>query len=121
MNPIFSPGTLKAILNSAPVIIQGAGKLIQLIRERDKAAKLEEAELPMTLEGLKSGIEQLDQRLDENEKSDVEQIRLIEQLARQNEMLADSLNRTYRRLNIVTGISIIALIAGCIGLLLTLA
>ena len=120
MNPIFSPGTLKALLNTAPVVIQGAGKLIQIIRERDEASRQTEENIPMTLDGLNTRIEQLDQRIDENEKSDVEQIRLIEQLARQNEILAETLNRTSQRLNVVSGISIFALVTGMVVLFLIL-
>ena len=120
MNPIFSPGALKAMLNSAPVIIQGAGKLIQLIRERDKESQQLINKLPNTLDGLKEGLQRLDQHLDENDKSDIEQIRLIQELARQNEVLTESLNRTNRRVQVITVLCCIALAMGITGIFLGL-
>jgi len=117
MSPLFSPATLRTILNNAPLIIQGADKLIRMIR--NKIAEPDTTEqLPMTVEGLKQGLEHMEQRLDANAEADIEQIKLIEELARQNEAMADSLKRTYIRLNIVTLIAIAALLAAIAGLIL---
>jgi len=60
------------------------------------------------LEGLKLEIIRPEQQLDANADSDVEQIKLIEQLAKQNEALADSLNKTYDRLNLLTFLALSA-------------
>ncbi|OGT77687.1 MAG: hypothetical protein A3I78_11765 [Gammaproteobacteria bacterium RIFCSPLOWO2_02_FULL_56_15] len=108
------------MLNSAPVIIQGAGKLIQLIRERDKESQQLINKLPNTLDGLKEGLQRLDQHLDENDKSDIEQIRLIQELARQNEVLTESLNRTNQRVQVITVLCCIALAMAITGIFLGL-
>ena len=117
MSPFFSPSTLRTILNNAPLIIQGADKLIRIIR--NKKAEPDTTELlPMTVEGLKQGLEHVEQRLDANTEADIEQIKLIEDLARQNEAMADSLKRTYIQLNIVTLLALAALLAAVAGLIL---
>ncbi len=120
MSPLFSPATLKTIINNAPLIIQGADKLIQLIRKKNLEPVPGE-DLPMTVEGLKRGLERIEQRIDENAESDIEQIKLIEELAKQNEALAESMKRTYSRLNVVTLLSVVALLAGLIGIILALS
>jgi len=101
-------GTLNTILNTAPLIIQGASKLIKLIKDRDESEK--DGDVPSTLEGLKDEISRIHSRLDDNNKSDVEQIKLIEQLAKQNETLAESLRNTIKRQNVVFIIVVIAFI-----------
>ena len=78
---IMTPAILKTILNSAPIIIQGTSKLIQIIKERNDDQSKQEQDIPATIEGLKSATERLEQRLDKSDDSDVEQIKLIEQLA----------------------------------------
>lgn len=119
MSPLFSPTTLRTILNNAPLIIQGADKLIGMIR--NKNAEPEAAvDLPMTVEGLKQGLERMEQRLDANAEADIEQIKLIEELARQNEAMADSLKRSYARLNIIALLACVALAAGVAGLVLVI-
>lgn len=117
MSPLFSPSTLRTILKNAPLIIQGADKLIGMIR--NKNAEPESTEhLPMTVEGLKQGLEHMEQRLDANAEADIEQIKLIEELARQNEAIANSLKRTCLRLNIVTLLALAALLAAVAALTL---
>ncbi|MFQ5658910.1 MAG: hypothetical protein ACE5GZ_00680 [Gammaproteobacteria bacterium] len=114
---IMTPGAIKTILNSAPLIIQGTGKLIQMIRERNDDHSNEVQNIPMTVEGLKASVEQLEQRLDGNDESNVEQIKLIEQLAKQNEALAESLKKIYIRLNLVAILSAIAIVVALISIL----
>lgn len=113
----MTPGAIKTILNSAPLIIQGTGKLIQMIRERNDDHSNEVQNIPMTVEGLKASVEQLEQRLDGNDESNVEQIKLIEQLAKQNEALAESLKKIYIRLNLVAILSAIAIVVALISIL----
>jgi hypothetical protein len=72
----------------------------------------------MTVEGLKQGLERLEQRLDADAQADIEQIKLIEELARQNEVMAESLKRSYIRLSIITIVSVAALLAAVVGLIL---
>ena len=120
MSPLFSPTTLRTILNNAPLIIQGADKLIKIIRNKNTEPEAEE-DLPMTVEGLKQGLERMEQRLDANTDADIEQIKLIEELARQNEALADSLKRSYARLNIIALLTLAALVAATVGLVLVIA
>ena len=108
--------TLNTILNNAPLIIQGATKLIELIRDREKKTDENNDNSPTTLEGLKGEIEKIDKRLDDNQESDIEQIKLIEALAKQNETLANSLNKTVTRLNMLLFVSVIALLLALFAL-----
>ena len=62
--------------------------------------------------------ERLEQRLDADAQADIEQIKLIEELARQNEVMAESLKRSYIRLSIITIVSVAALLAAVVGLIL---
>ncbi len=105
----MTPTTLNTILNTAPMIIQGASKLIKLIRDRESLDSDKNEETPATLEGLNEEVQRLEGRLNENSNSDVEQIRLIEELAKQNEGLAETLEQTLKRVNRLTYIAVIAL------------
>ena len=116
-------GTLNTILNNAPLIIQGATRLIKMIKERDKtnieSNKGETNEgMPDTLKSLGIEIEKLNSKLDANSAADVEQIELIEQLAMQNEALAESLKQVLRRQRIVALVAASALIASIIALVI---
>lgn len=111
MNPILSTTAVKAILNNAPMIIQGAGKLIQLIKEKNTDLP-DSQETPVTMQGLQESLENLELRLDATDESNIEQIKLIEELAKQNAAMAESLNKTYSRINQITIISLIAIILG---------
>jgi hypothetical protein len=112
----MTPGTLNTILNTAPMIIQGASKLIKLIRDRESEADLEKDNDVTSLEDLRQEIARIESRLNENSHSDVEQIRLIEQLARQNEALAETLRQSLRRLTVLNYIALLAL-AGSVSAL----
>lgn len=116
----MNPATLNTILNTAPVILQGANKLIRMIRERSAETGSEQTAEPATLEGLKRDIEQINTRLHANDESDVEQIRLIEQLAQQNEALAESLRKTLRRITLLGIVSLVAFILAGVSLFLLL-
>jgi hypothetical protein len=105
----MSFGTLNTILNTAPLIIQGATKLIKLIRER-RTENQTHNDIPATLEGLKDEIQRINTRLDAGNDSDLEQINLVEELARQNELLATALKRTNKQLNVITIILVITLL-----------
>lgn len=115
--PYLNPATLNTILNTAPMIIQGAGKLIKLIRDRENVSNTAENE-PTTLESLKAQVANLELRLTENSKSDVEQIQLIEELARQNESLAETLKQTLRRVTILNVLVLLAITTALAALLL---
>lgn len=116
----MTPATLNTILNSAPMIIQGAGKLIDLIRDRtDEGTPTEEGASP-TVESLKVDIDGLEKRLANIDESNIEQIKLIEQLARQNEALAESLATSNTRFSLAFIISIIALVIALLVLILLL-
>lgn len=117
MSTLFSPTTLKTILNNASLIIQGADKLISLIRKKNAESGTTE-DLPMTVEGLKQGLERMEKRLEADTQADIEQIKMIEELARQSEAMAESLKRSYVRLNIITLLSVVALLIAIIGLIL---
>lgn len=107
--PIMSLGTINTILNTAPIVIQGATRLIKLIRDQGKELQPEE-EIPDTIDGIKSEVDRLHHRLDVNDESNVEQIKLIEELAKQNESLATQLKNTITHLNRITLLAIIALL-----------
>jgi len=116
MNPILSTTAVKAILNNAPLIIQGAGKLIQLIKDKNTEPQ-DSLETPVTLQGLQEGLENLELRLDTTDESNIEQIKLIEELAKQNATMAESLNKTYSRINQITIISLVAIVLGLLAIL----
>ena len=105
----MSLGTINTILNTAPIVIQGATRLIKLIRDQGKEHHTED-EIPDTIDGIKSEVDRLHQRLDANNESNVEQIKLIEELAKQNESIATQLKTTVTHLNRITILAIIAII-----------
>ena len=118
--PRMTPATLTTILNSAPMVIQGAGKLIDLIREQTSGKQETPEREILSLEKLQAEIEDLEKRLDSVNESNIEQIKLIEQLARQNEAMAESLAQINRRLNLVTLAAITSLVVACAALVLIL-
>ena len=103
----MTPGTLATILNTAQLIVQNADKLTALIRRRGPEAE-EEDQIPATLEGVRSELQRLHQRLDEHDNANVEQLKFIEQLAHQNELLAESIQKNNRRSQWALGIATIA-------------
>lgn len=98
------------------MIIQGASKLISLIRDRETAVPGPDDKTPATLAELTEEVRRLEGRLNENSGSDVEQIRLIEELAKQNEGLAETLEQTLKRVNRITYIALFALAASVLVL-----
>lgn len=106
-------GALNTILNTAPLIIQGAGKLIQIIRQRGESEHIME-DIPATLDGLKNEIRNIHSCLDAHNASDLDQIKLIEELARQNQLLADALRKTERKLNITVVLAVLSLGLGVV-------
>ncbi len=115
----MSLGTINTILNTAPIIIQGASKLINIIKDRVKGEGDGNKDIPETLDGLKQEIKRIHQRLDDNDHSDVEQIKLIEELAKQNESLAESLKKTVTHLNFLTAIALLAIVIAVISVILS--
>lgn len=111
----MSLGTINTILNTAPIVIQGATRLIKLIRDQGKESQSEE-DIPETIDGIKNEVERLHQRLDMSNESNLEQVKLIEELARQNESLATQLKSTMTHLNRITLLSIFALTVSVICL-----
>ena len=115
--PIMSLATINTILNTAPIVIQGATRLIKLIRNQDEDNKPDQ-EIPDSIEGLKNEVERLQQRLDVNNESNIEQIKLIEELAKQNESLASQLKNTMTHLNRITILAAIAIIISIVSLII---
>ena len=107
--PIMNPATINTILNTAPLVIKGATRLIRLIRKQGGDGETGQ-ETPATLEGLQREVERLRQRLDDNNESNIEQVKLIEELARQNESLAAQLKHTMTQLQRLRLLSVTALI-----------
>ena len=112
---IMSLSTINTILNTAPIVIQGATRLIKLIRDQSNN-NIPEEEIPETIAGIKEEVARLHQRLDTNDESNVEQIKLIEELARQNESLATQLKSTVTHLNRITVLAIIAILIAVVSL-----
>ena len=79
----MNPFTIGTLLNSAPMIIQAAGKLVDLIRERGQGAPASAEKVPVTPDNLEEVIGRLHARLESMDEASVEQLKLIEQLARQ--------------------------------------
>lgn len=102
-------GTINTILNTAPLIIQGATRLVKLINERNRIDKDDEI-IPVTMEDLGREIDHLHKRIDAGYESDLEQIKLVEELARQNELLATSLKKTGRQLMVIAGVLCLTLV-----------
>jgi len=102
-------GTLNTILNTAPLIIQGATKLIKIIKDREDNDHSDD-DIPETLDGLNKEINQINSRLDANDKSNIEQIKLIEELAKQNKSLASSLKKIITQLNIISFLAVISVL-----------
>lgn len=115
--PIMSLATINTILNTAPIVIQGATRLIKLIRDQGDENKPGE-EIPDTIDGIKNEVDRLHQRLDANDVSNVEQIKLIEELAKQNESLATQLKGTITHLNRITILASIAVIISIVCLVM---
>ena len=107
--PIMNPATINTILNTAPLVIKGATRLIRLIRNQGEDGEAGQ-EKPATLEGLQREVERLQQRLDDNNKANIEQVKLIEELARQNASLAAQLKNTMAQLQRLKRVSLAALI-----------
>ncbi len=107
---------LKTILNTAPIIIQGAGKLVQMLRQRQQDKPAEPYDIPANIDDMKVELGKLHERLDVQNNTSLEQVQLIEELARQNEAIASSLKATNRQLNLVASIALIALVLALISL-----
>lgn len=104
----MNPATIKTILNSAPLVIQGASKLISLIREQGKSKPGDDADSLVTVASLKEDVQRLESRLAATDESNIEQIKLIEEIARQNEALALSISKSDSRLQLMTIIAVFA-------------
>ena len=117
--PIMNPATINTILNTAPLVIKGATRLIRLIRNQGEDSEAGQV-IPATLEGLQREVERLQQRLDDTNKSNIKQVKLIEALARQNASLAAQLKNTMAQLQRLKRVSVAALIVAvaCLGVAL---
>ncbi len=121
---MIRPGTLNTILNNAPLVIQGAARLIKIVKSRNNVDNGEDedmksrGDIPTTLDGLREEVEKLNSKLDGNNKADIEQIELVEQLAKQNEALAKSLETTLKRQLMIAWLAGIALVSSIIALIM---
>jgi len=109
-------GTLNTILNTAPIVIQGATRLVSLLKQRGQKEDHESYDIPANLDDMKVEIQRLHQRLDTHDNADYEQVKLIEELARQNEAIATSLQSTVKQLHLMTLLALVALVLGGIAL-----
>ena len=111
----MTPAALKTILVDAPVIIDSVRRLIDGLRKLTGGTT--ESTTPTTLDGLKLELGRMEERLKANSASDVEQLKLIEELARQNEALATSVARLSGRLTAVAILALFALLLSLAALL----
>lgn len=100
---------LTTILNNAPLIIQGANKLISIIREQEDQTDSEKNN--QQTDDIKQELDNIYHRLQANDNSNIQQIELIETLAKQNEALANSLQKAVKQLHIISIIAVLALLA----------
>lgn len=115
---MMTPATLKLILANAPRIIQAADKALKMIRGKGNATTASKEMQPVTVEDLKQQIIQIETRLSENFQSDEQQIALIEQLANQNKALAETLQQTYRKVTVLTYLSVVAVVISAAAIFL---
>jgi len=108
--------TLNTILNTAPIIIQGAAKLVNMLKQRGQTEEVETYDIPANIDDMKIEIEKLHKRLDAHNDSNLEQVKLIEELAKQNEAIASSLRSTVTQLNFFSLLAVIALVLAIISL-----
>ena len=108
--------TLNTILNTAPIIIQGATKLVSMLRQRGQMEEEESYDIPASIDGVKVEVEKLHRRLDAQNQTSLEQVKLIEELARQNEAMATTLRATVRQLNLFSLLTLIALVVAAVSL-----
>ena len=107
---------LGTLLNAAPALIQGASKLIDLIKEQ-KSGRRKDRAGAVTPDNLGEVVERLEARLDAADEANVEQVKLIEQLARQNELLATCLQQILRRFTLVFILAALALLLAILALM----
>ena len=116
-------GTIKAIttiLSNAPVVIDGANRLVNIIKEkRQPKAQVAETTADTSLEDLRHELNRLHARIDDN-TVDLEQLKLIKELAGQNETLTKSLRQVAKRQIIIGWVALAGLFSGglALGLLL---
>ena len=100
------------------MILQGATRLIRMIRERKDESTVHDMTVPVTVDGLKQEIQQIGSRLDANDEANVQEIQLIEELAKQNEALAESLRRAFRLVTVLTWLCGAALVCATAALII---
>lgn len=113
----MAPGALNTILNTAPLIIQGATRLVSLLKQRERQDESVDYDIPANLDDMKDELRRLHDRLDAHDRADIEQVKLIEELAKQNEAIASSLQSTVRQLYLISVLAVLALVVGGIALL----
>lgn len=116
LKKFMNPFTIGTILNSAPMIIQAAGKLIDMVKEREQGDSRHTESIPVTPDNLEEVVGRLERRLDAMDESSVEQLKLIKQLASQNETLVASLQRQQQRATFAFVLALIALLLAILGL-----
>ena len=107
-----------AALRHAPTIIQGAVKLTELLRQRKAAnagAKTGDGEPPG--EATKSHLEA---RMEAAEHADMEQLRLLKQLAQQNEALDNATQENRQALRYIFVLALLALLGAGLSLLMVI-
>lgn len=110
-------GTINTILNTAPILIQGATKLVQLLKQPKEEPAATDYDIPATIDDVKVELEKLHQRLNTQNDASIEQVNLIRGLAEQNKAIASTLRSTTRQLNFISFIAVFALVVALICLI----
>ncbi len=105
---------LGTILNNAPLIIQGANHLLKMLRDKDKEPEQETP--PTNIDDVATELKKINERLNNADKSDIQQIELIEALAKQNESLASSMQTSLKKTHFASTLAIIAIVLAAISL-----
>lgn len=105
---------LGTILNNAPLIIQGANHLLKMLRDKDKEPEQNETP-PTNIDDVAAELKKINERLNNADKSDIQQIELIEALAKQNESLASSLQASLKKIHLASLIAIVAVVLAAIS------
>lgn len=112
----FTAKALRTILLDAPVIVDSVHRLIGGLRKltgRDAAPPV----APTTFGDVQHELRRMDEQIKANSESDVEQLKLMEELARQNELLAASVSRLSGRVAALAVICVVALLLAVLAFL----
>lgn len=108
---------LNTIISNAPLLIQGASRLIKVIKQQNDTQEEMNLDQSLSVESLHTEVQTLHERLNDNHATEIEQTQFIEQLAKQNESLAESLRQVLRRQMLLVILTTLAIISSVLALI----